>query len=135
MNRKTVNSHQGGTARTMVETLADLSVRRMCMFAMAGILLAMYWFSLDMVLSTKVGCGLSAFIVVTLLGNGWLAPIIDVKQTQAWRLLPEVHRPPAHLAQQTVGGALQRAYIKFADIMAGLTIGLYLSSLHIRGLV
>lgn len=68
----------------VLTSVADLSIRRACGFALLGIGLVMFSLSYDLELSLHMGAELLALLTLGLIFAGWKAPLRDVRDTEAW---------------------------------------------------
>jgi hypothetical protein len=68
----------------VLTSVADLSIRRACGFALLGIGLVMFSLSYDLALSLHMGAELLALLTLGLVFAGWKAPRRDVRDTEAW---------------------------------------------------
>ncbi|WP_181706986.1 hypothetical protein [Chthonobacter rhizosphaerae] len=76
-------------------------------------------------LAAKTGGILTLIAAATLTAKGHAAPTRDHRRTETWMMLEESERPPAAVAQQVTGTALQEAYYTFAIRAAGISAVLF----------
>ncbi|MCX7374896.1 MAG: hypothetical protein NTW56_21075 [Alphaproteobacteria bacterium] len=68
----------------VLSSVADLSIRRACGFALLGIGMVMFSLSYDLALSLHMGAELLALLTLGLVFAGWKAPRRDLRDTEAW---------------------------------------------------
>lgn len=71
----------------ILQTLADISIRRACGFAALGIATVMLGLSYDLVLSFRSGAILTSIACGVIWLLAWWSPRRDVRQTELWSML------------------------------------------------
>lgn len=71
----------------ILQTLADLSIRRACGFAALGIAVVMLALSFDLVLAFRSGAVLTSVLCVIVWAMAWWSPRRDMRSTELWMLL------------------------------------------------
>ncbi len=112
-----------------IERVAYLSVGRACGFGGLAIVCFMVGLSFDPHLAARSGSLLSLLMTGILLLRGFTAPGRPYKRTETWLMLAESERPPAHIAQATIGSVLREAYLWYARSAALVTAALMVTAI------
>ncbi len=71
----------------ILQTLADVSIRRACGFAALGIAVVMLGLSFDLVLAFRSGAILTSLLCGIVWAMAWWSPRRDMRGTELWMLL------------------------------------------------
>lgn len=108
-----------------VERAATASVARGCGFAALGISCVMIGFAHEPVMLLRAGAILVTGLAALLALRARRARARPYRDTETWLMLDPADRPPAELAQRTVGTALEEVYARFARVSAQLALALW----------
>jgi hypothetical protein len=97
-----------------IEHLAEVSVARGCGFAALAIVTFMLGLADQMDVSCKAGGILALGACLVLALRGCAATAMPYKRTEVWVMLKSSERPQPAVAQQIIGNALRRVYLRFA---------------------
>lgn len=67
-----------------LQTLADLSIRRACGFALLAVGMVMLALSFDLPLAFRTGASMTSILCGVLAFMGWRSPRRDVRRTEFW---------------------------------------------------
>ncbi|MBY0336290.1 MAG: hypothetical protein K2X11_06730 [Acetobacteraceae bacterium] len=105
--------------RSLLETYADLSIRRACGFVGLAIITVMVALSFEMSLSLRVGAEMSAFLCIGLALAGWRAPYRNLRHSEIYALLKDAGLPRGRLStaemQEEMGQVLRERLYWHAD--------------------
>lgn len=118
----------------VVETMADLSIRRACGFAALGVASIMVALSYDLVLAFRTGAALIALACLALGLAAWRAPHRDLRHSELWALLNDgedalVRRLPRAKAQSLLASVLRARLLWHAERLGLAAIALWVLAL------
>lgn len=97
--------------RQMMESYADVSIRRAIGFVSLAVGVVMIALSFEPVLSLRTGAEMSAFLVIGLALAGWRAPHRNLRHSEVYALLRDAGLPRGRLAaretQEAMGEVLR----------------------------
>ena len=108
-----------------VERAAEASVARGCGFAALAIACALIGFAHDPLALLRAAALMVTGLAVVLYLRAMQARGRPYKRTEAWLMLDPADRPPAEIAQRTVGIALEDVYHRFARIAGTVALVLW----------
>lgn len=98
---------------------------RGCGFASLAIACTLLGFAHDPLALLRAGAVLVTGLAAILLLKAQLARGRPYKKTDAWLMLDPADRPPAAIAQRTMGTALEDVYRRFARLAGRLALALW----------
>jgi hypothetical protein len=101
------------------------SVLRGCGFAALAILCFLVGMSFDPLAMMRGGGVLTTLTGFVLLLKAWAAPSRDYRTTEMWLYVKKADRPPASIAQKTIGAILAEAYNRAALYAFGFAIAFW----------
>jgi hypothetical protein len=117
----------------VVETYADLSIRRACGFAGLAVTTVMMGLSYDMPLSFNIGAQMLALLMFGLVFAALRAPHRNLRHSEVYALLKDSGLPRARLAaretQREIAGVLRERLYWHAERVGGAALGLWTLSL------
>ena len=108
-----------------VERVAETSVARGCGFAALGIACVLLGFAHEPAAMLRAAALLVTGLAVLLLLLARRARARPYRETETWLMLDPAQRPPAAIAQRTVGVALEEAHLRFAGLAGRIAITLW----------
>lgn len=115
----------------ILQTLADISIRRACGFAALGIGTVMLALSYDLELAFRSGAILTSIACGVIWGFAWWSPRRDVRETELWSMLAHerVHLtrgPDAPRIMALAGQVLHARLVWHGERIAVAAMGLWL---------
>jgi hypothetical protein len=115
--------------RDMMESYADLSIRRAIAFVGLAVAVVMLSLSFEPVLSLRTGAEMAALLVVGLGFAAWRAPYRNLRHSEVYALLREAGMPSGRLAQREtqaeMGGVLRERLWWHAERVAVVALALW----------
>ena len=115
--------------RSLLQTYADLSIRRACGFVGLAIITVMIALSFEMSLSFRVGAEMSAFLCIGLALAGWRAPYRILRHSEVYALLKDAGLPRGRLAtaemQEEMGQVLRERLYWHAEWVGAGALALW----------
>jgi hypothetical protein len=108
-----------------VERAAEAAVARGCGFASLGIACALLGFAHDPLALLRAAALMVTGLAAILFLQAHLARGRPYKKTDAWLLLDPADRPPAAIAQRTMGTAYEDVYRRFSRLAGSLALALW----------
>ena len=108
-----------------VERAAEASVARGCGFAALAIACTLIGFAHDPLALLRASALMVTGLAVVLYLRAVRARGRPYKRTEAWLMLAPADRPPAEIAQRTVGIALEDVYHRFARVAGAVALFLW----------
>jgi cell division protein FtsW (lipid II flippase) len=108
-----------------VERAAEASVARGCGFAALAIACTLIGFAHDPLALLRASALLVTGLAAVLYLQAVRARGRPYKRTETWLMLDPADRPPAEIAQRTVGIALEDVYHRFARVAGTVALGLW----------
>lgn len=113
----------------MVETCADLSIRRACGFAGLAVATVMMGLSYDMPLALRIGAQLLALLTLGLVIAALRAPHRNLRHSEVYALLKHAGLPRGRLAapdtQRQIASVLRARLYWHAERVAAAALGLW----------
>lgn len=113
----------------MLQTFADVSIRRACAFTGLAVMCVMLALSYDLTLSFRIGAEMLAFLVFGLALAGWRAPYRNLRHSEVYAMLRASGMPSGRLKQEQtqakLAGVLRERLYWHADRVAVMALGLW----------
>lgn len=112
-----------------IRSLAELSVRRACGFAVLGIWTVVVGLISMPLMAVKAGAILLTILGTVLLHKALTARHRAYRRTELWILLDGKHGLPEDSAQRVLGNVLRDVYWRYAEFSAWAALALWLLAL------